>query len=39
MATRYCEKCGRPLSENDIEDFGSYCEMCVEDAGGYDYLP
>ena len=25
---KYCEYCGKPLTESDIEDFGTLCERC-----------
>lgn len=24
----YCEYCGKPLTESDVEDFGTLCERC-----------
>lgn len=24
----YCEYCGKPMTENDVEDFGTLCERC-----------
>ena len=24
----YCEYCGKPMTESDIEDFGTLCERC-----------
>ena len=28
MVVRYCEYCGKPMSESDVNDFGSLCETC-----------
>ena len=25
---RYCEYCGAPMTESDLEDFGTLCENC-----------
>ena len=25
---RYCEYCGKPMTESDVEDFGTLCERC-----------
>ena len=25
---KYCEYCGKPLTESDVEDFGTLCERC-----------
>lgn len=25
---RYCEYCGKPMTESEEEDFGSLCEKC-----------
>jgi len=24
----YCEYCGKPMSESDVNDYGSLCEEC-----------
>lgn len=24
----YCEYCGKPMNESDVEDFGTLCERC-----------
>lgn len=24
----YCEYCGKPMTESDVEDFGTLCEKC-----------
>lgn len=24
----YCEYCGKPMIESDVEDFGTLCERC-----------
>lgn len=24
----YCEYCGKPMTESDVEDFGTLCERC-----------
>lgn len=24
----YCEYCGNPMNESDVEDFGTLCERC-----------
>lgn len=24
----YCEYCGKPMTESDVEDFGILCERC-----------
>ena len=28
VVVRYCEYCGKPMSESDVNDFGSLCESC-----------
>lgn len=27
-AIRYCDYCGAPMSESDVEDFRTLCERC-----------
>ena len=28
VTVAYCEYCGKPMSESDVNDFGSLCESC-----------
>ena len=28
VVVRYCEYCGKPMSESEVNDFGSLCESC-----------
>lgn len=28
VTVRYCEYCGKPMSESDVNDYGSLCEQC-----------
>ena len=28
VVVRYCEYCGKPMSESYMNDFGSLCETC-----------
>lgn len=28
VTVRHCEYCGKPMSESDVNDYGSLCEQC-----------
>ena len=28
VTVAYCEYCGKPMSESEVNDFGSLCESC-----------
>lgn len=33
---RHCEYCGRPMTESDVNDYGSLCEDCYRKEYEYD---